>query len=99
MLARVAVGVPCNLFRRSLGDHQTTPLAALWSEVKHPIGALDHIEMVFDDDDRVAVAPETEQNLDELVNISQSETCGWLIEDVDGVLPRRPVEFGSSLTR
>ncbi|SVC40308.1 uncharacterized protein METZ01_LOCUS293162, partial [marine metagenome] len=86
MLARVAIGVLCNLVWRALGDYQPATLAPFRTKVNDPVSALDHIEMVFDDDDRVAVAPESEQNLDELVDISQSETCGWLIEDVDGVL-------------
>ena len=91
MLARVAVGILCDLIGCALGDYQSATLPSFRTKIHDPVSALDHIEMVLNDDDRVAVAPESEQHLDELVDISQSETCGWLIEDVDGVLPR----FGS----
>ncbi|SVD82826.1 uncharacterized protein METZ01_LOCUS435680, partial [marine metagenome] len=86
MLACVAVGVLCNLVGCALGDYQPATLSPFRAKIHDPVSALDHIEMMFDDDDRVAVTPESEQYLDELVDISQSETCGWLIEDVDGVL-------------
>ena len=94
MLARVAVGILCNLIGCALCDYQPATLPSFRTKIHDPVSALDHIEMVFNDDDRVAVAPESEQYLDELVDIGQSETCGWLIEDVDGVLPRRSAELG-----
>ena len=93
MLASVAVEVLCNLVRCALGDYQPATLTTLWTKIHNPVSALDYIEMMLDNDDRVAVSPESEQYLDELVDISQSEACSRLIEDVDGVLPRRSVEL------
>ena len=79
VLASVAVRVLCNLVGCALGDYQPATLSPFRAKIHDPVSALDHIEMVLDDDDRVAVAPESEQHLDELVDISQSEACGWLI--------------------
>jgi hypothetical protein len=44
-----------NLCWSALGDYRSATLAATRAEVEDPVGALDDVEMVFDDDDRVAV--------------------------------------------
>ncbi len=54
-LAGVARRDPGDLLRRALGDHQATARAALRPHVHDPVGGLDHVEVVLDDDDRVAL--------------------------------------------
>lgn len=44
-----------NLCWSTLGDYLSATLAATRAEVEDPVGALDDVEMVFDDDDRVAI--------------------------------------------
>src|SRR5271165_675024 len=44
-----------NLFRRSFSYNLSTALATLGAKVDHPVGAADHIQIVFDDQDASAV--------------------------------------------
>jgi MFS family permease len=43
-----------DLFRRAFGNHQAAPRSTLRSHVDQPVGGLDHVKVVLDDDDRVA---------------------------------------------
>src|SRR6185436_4655029 len=43
-----------DLGRRSRGDNFTAAVAALRTEIDDIVGALDHLEVVLDDDDRMA---------------------------------------------
>ena len=70
MFSSVTVRVLGNFFRRTLSDHQAAPFTTLWPEIYDPISAFDYIEMMFDDDDCVAVTAEAEEYFDELVDVS-----------------------------
>jgi hypothetical protein len=60
-------------------------VAALWAEVDDPIGALDDIEVVLDDDECVAGVGEPVEDLDEFADVLEVEAGGRLVEDVEGV--------------
>ena len=70
MLPGVAVRILCDFLGCTLGNHQATPFTTLRPEIYDPISAFDYIEMMFDDDDCVAVAAETKEDFDELVDVS-----------------------------
>ena len=53
-LAGVGVEIRGNLFRRAFGDDVAAAFAAFGTEIDHPVGALDHVEIVLDDDQRAA---------------------------------------------
>ena len=44
---------------RALGDNRATAGAAFGAEVDDPVGSFDDIEVVFDDQDRVALIDQT----------------------------------------
>jgi len=69
MLAGVTVFVACDFFGSPLCDNVTTMLSAFWSQIENPIGAFHHVEVVFDDDHRVAIASQSQKNFDELMDI------------------------------
>ncbi len=48
-----------DLLRGALGDHLATAGAALGAEVDDPVRGLDHVEVVLDHDDGVALVDET----------------------------------------
>ena len=60
----VAIGLFCNLFGWPLGHDVPAQLSALRSQIDDPVRALDHVQMVLDDDDGVPVPPEAEEDLD-----------------------------------
>src|SRR5687768_9267362 len=54
ILRRVAVLDFADLLRRALRDDRAAAFAALGAHVDEPVGALDHVEVVLDDEDRIA---------------------------------------------
>ena len=69
MLAGVAVFVARDFLGSALCNDVPAMLSAFWAEIENPIGALHHVEVVFDDDHRVAIAPQSQKNFDELMDI------------------------------
>src|SRR5215467_12995055 len=64
-------------------DHGPTPLSALGTEVDHPVGGLDDIEIVLDDHHGIALITQPEQHLQQLLHVVEVKPGRWLIEYVD----------------
>jgi hypothetical protein len=58
-----------HLFWRSFGNQLAASVAALRSQIDQPIGNLDDIQVVLDDQDRVPRIDKPLQNFDQLVDI------------------------------
>src|SRR5882762_2941595 len=56
---------------------------ALGAEVDDPVGLLDHVEVVLDDEHGVAEIDEALQDVEELSNVVEVEAGGGLVEDVE----------------
>ena len=52
------------------------------AHVDDPIGGLDDIEVVLDDDDGIAVVTQPVQHVEQQLNVGEVQTGGWLVEDV-----------------
>ena len=83
---------PRHRLRRSLGHHLATPVAALRPEVNDLIGALDDIQIMFDDKDRVAPLNQAVKGCQQLLDIGEMQTRGWFVKDEQGLA--RPVGMG-----
>ena len=59
-------------------------VAPFGPQVNEAIRGLDDLQVVFDDDDGVAVLHQTVQHLEQLFDIRQVESGGGLIQDVEG---------------
>src|SRR2546422_6653424 len=83
-LARVG---PVRLARHLLGgaggDHPSTVVAPLGPEVHDPVGRLDHVHVVLDDDHRVALGHELIEHLQEPPDVREVEPRRRLVEDVE----------------
>ena len=53
-VARVGAAGACDFFRGAGGDDAATVLAAFWSKIDDMVGALDDVEIMFDDEHCVA---------------------------------------------
>src|SRR5262245_23454143 len=88
-LPQVSPGVArvrlCGLFRSSARDDPAAGLAALGPEVDDPVRALDHVEVVLDDHERVAGVGEAIQHTHELADVLEVQTGGRLVEYVQRV--------------
>ena len=72
------------IFRRgSAGDDHATLGPALGPEVDDPVGGLDHVEVVLDDDDRVARFDELVEHVEELRDVVEVQARRRLVEDVE----------------
>src|SRR5581483_10593886 len=72
-------------FRGSLDDHHPTSIASLGPEVDDPVGGLDDIEVVLDDEHGVALVDETAQDGQKFADVLEMQACRGLVEDVDRV--------------
>ena len=77
-----------------MGDNLTALISALGTQVNDPIGVADDIEVMLDDDHRVAQVGEPVNDLQQLAHVFKVETrCGF-IEKIKGA-PR--LAFGELL--
>ena len=74
-VAATSSGVPVATMR--------PPLAALGAEVDHPVGGLDHVEVVLDDDDGVALLDQAVEHLEQLLDVREVQAGRRLVEDVE----------------
>ena len=84
---------PGHFFRSAHGDDGPATRSAVGAEVNDPVGRLDHVEVVLDDEHRVAGIHESVQNLKKFLDIGEVESRCGLIEDVDRLAGRSFAEF------
>src|SRR5262249_45788550 len=80
---RVALLASRNVFGRSCHDDAAAAVAAFWTHVDDPIGGLDDLAIVLDDDAGIAGVHELVQPLEQLRHIVEVQTRGRLVEDVE----------------
>src|SRR5690606_20115402 len=65
-------------------------VAAFRAKVDYPVGRLDHLHIMFDDDYAVALVDQRVDRFEQFFNIMKMKSCGGLIEnekDAAGGLP------------
>ena len=72
-----------------MADDATTPRTTFGAEIDDPVGGLNEIEVVLDDDDRVPAVDQALQDSQQQVDIVEMEAGGRFIEDIEG-FPRSP---------
>ena len=82
VLAGKAAGHLGHLLGRTLGNHQAAGAAAFRAKVNDVIGTLDEIQIVLNDNDRVARIHQLLQHLDQAMHVRNVQACGRLIEDI-----------------
>src|SRR4051812_4911712 len=74
---------PRDLLRGALRDDLAPARAALRAHVDEPVGALDDVEVVLDDDDGVALVDKPLENPEQLADVLEVQTGGRFVEHVD----------------
>src|SRR3954452_9113442 len=72
-----------DLLRRAGGHDLAALLAALGPEVDDAVGGLDHVEVVLDHDDRVALVDQPLEHREQRLHVGEVEAGGGLVEDVE----------------
>ena len=86
-----------HVFRRALDDDAAALIAGFGAEVDDPVGRLDHVEIVLDDDDRVAQIDQAIEHVEQLADVVEVQAGGRLVEDVDGLAGVGPGQLGGQL--
>src|SRR5262249_27974739 len=71
-----------NVRRRALCNELSTLLSALRPKVDDPVGVAHHIEVVFDDDDRVSQIGKPVQNLQKLADVLKVKASCGLVQQI-----------------
>ncbi len=89
------MGVPLagDIFGSPPSDNLAAPRATAGSEIDDPVGGLDDIEIVFDDQHRIACIHELVEDFDQSAHIFEVQSRGGLVEDIQGSTRRAFGEF------
>src|SRR3954468_7186943 len=94
---RVTGGAVGDRLGRAFGNDGAAPTPTFGTHVDDPVGGLDDVEVVLDDDDRVALLDQSRQNTQQLADVFEVQTGRRLVEDVDGAPGGSPLQFGGEL--
>src|SRR4030095_10093406 len=78
----MTVGKCCDLLRRTGSDEIAAAFAAFRPQVDDPIGALDHLQVVFNHNYRIARVSQLHQHLQQFLNVGEMQSGRRLIENV-----------------
>ena len=82
-LPRIAARRLDDILRRAPGDDFAAAVAAFGAEVDHPVGGLDHFEIVLDHDHRIALRHQLVQHFQQLLDVVEMQAGGRLVQDVE----------------
>src|SRR5512138_2990790 len=81
-LTRIRLFYLRNLLRCAGRDYLPARVAAFRTQIDQVICGLDHVEVVFDDDQRVACLDELLERGEQLRDVIEVKARGWFVEDV-----------------
>jgi hypothetical protein len=92
-----AVRVLRDLLGRALSDDLAAAVTALWAEVDDVVGVEHDVDMVLDDDDRVASVDEPLEDRQQISYVLEREAGRWFVEDVERPAGGAPRQLGREL--
>src|SRR6185437_8621515 len=73
-----------NLFRRALSDNAPAVLPAFRPQINDPVSVADDVQIMLNDNDRIAQIRQAMDHLQQLVYIVKVQSGGWLVQQVEG---------------
>ena len=86
-----------DLLGRAGDDDLAAAVAALGAEVDDPVGGLDDVEVVLDDEHGVAGIDQALQHDQQLAHVVEVQAGGRLVEDVEGAPGAAPLQLAREL--
>ena len=86
-----------NVLRRAGGHDVAALVARLGPQVDHPVGRLDHVEVVLDHHHRVAQVDQPVEHVEQLGQVVEVQAGGRLVEQVERPAGVGPRELGGQL--
>src|SRR5258708_10555715 len=80
-------------FGRALGDDAAAAFPAFGAKIDDPVGLLNDVEVVLDDEHRVAEINEALQDVEEFSHVVKVQAGGGLVENVDRAAGRALGKF------
>ena len=71
-----------DFFGRPGGDDVAPSFAPFGSQIDQPIGALDHVEVVFDDDHRVASIDQSAEDIEQTANLVKMQAGRRFVKQI-----------------
>ncbi|MNQ41688.1 hypothetical protein D3C85_553730 [compost metagenome] len=84
--ARVRFGIVHEVLRRAHADHQTAGVAAFRAQVDQPVRRADHVQIVFDDQQRVARGQQLAERPHQPRDVVEVQAGGGLVEQEQAAL-------------
>lgn len=85
ILSGQAAGIAGDVLRCSDGDYFSALVTTFRSQIDDPIGGLDHIQIVFDDNDRVAAIDQLMEEMEQNPNVFEMQAGRGFIQNVKGL--------------
>ncbi len=82
---RVTGGMVRHLLWGAAHHDLTTLVAAFWTQIDDPVGAADHVKVVLDHQDRVALVDQALHHIHELVDVIEAQTRGGFVDQIQGL--------------
>ena len=95
VLAGVTFRSSGHLFRGALGHNGPAMLPAFRPNVDHMVAHLDHIELVLDDDNGVALVHQTVEHINQHLDILKMKASGRLVQNVECIARAHPSKLRS----
>src|SRR5690625_2996835 len=86
-----------DIFRCAFRNDGAAPTAAFRPHIDHPVGILDHVEIMFNYDHGVSLIDQNLQHAQKAMNIFEVQARGRLVEDVNRTSRRAFAKFRSEL--
>ena len=83
VLARDRLRIPGDLLWCAARDDAAAGGTALRPKIDQMVGAADDVQVVFDDDDGVALIHELVEHVEQLAGVLEVQAGGRLVEDVE----------------
>ena len=77
--------------------HLSSSSSAFRPHVDDVVGQLDDVEVMLDDNNRIALIHQTIKHIHQNTDIFEMKAGGWFVEDVDGLARISFGKFGSKL--
>ena len=73
----------CDVFRSPPRNNSATATTTLGTQVDHVVGGLNHVQVVLDDHNRVALVDKFVQHVEQLVGVLEVQAGRRFVEDVE----------------
>jgi hypothetical protein len=81
----MALGHVEELFGRAHKEHFAAFVAAFGADVEQPVGALNHVEVVLNDEHGIAQLNQLVEGAEQLSDVLEMEARGGFVEDVERI--------------